>query len=158
MNEIILRVWLQLKEMPLFLRFLTVISPAGILMILACLIPLRTYGINGSVVSYGEFWASGGGSIGIAGGALIATIGVGIFERRKCTKQLIAAVVVTQDVLALMAVGEAQKDEILGGLVFFIFLNALSVWYLFFKKSVKSYFESERDVQQTGDAGKPHTL
>jgi hypothetical protein len=65
MNEIILRTWLAIKEMPLFLRILAIISPAGILMILGCLVPLGGYGVNGRIVTYGEFWRSGGAFIGI---------------------------------------------------------------------------------------------
>ena len=130
--------------MPLFLRFLAFISPAGIPIILACLIPLGSYGVNDRIVSYGEFWRSGGGLIGIAGGALIAALGVGIFKRRRWAKYLIAVVVLTQDVLALATVIGAQKDDIVGGLISLAFINGVTLWYLFFKKSVKSYFESQK--------------
>ena len=135
------------EEMPLFLRFLTIISPAGILMIFACLVPLSSYGVSGRIVSYGEFWRSGGALIGVSGGLLLTAIGVGIFKGKKWAKQLILATIIMQNVLAFAAVGEANRDEIAGGLVSLALVNALTVWYLFFKKSVKSYFKSERDVQ-----------
>ena len=120
--------------MPFLLKYLFFpISLLGILFAISSLIPFGQFEIDGKAVSYSEWWSSGSGSRFTVTGLFLFLSGIGFLLRKRwACVTFLAALIVT-----LLWDSQALSIEYLFGIAFW---TAILGWYLFFKKTVRSYF------------------
>jgi hypothetical protein len=138
MYDRLLTIYLNLKEIPLFLRLFTfVFGIGGPLFILGAILPIGKYSIDGTKVTFQQFWASGAALHMLITGVLVSTISYGIYKRKKWAKHIFIALFVASYIVALVS---EPKEINLNIILPIIICLSIPTWYLYFKKSVVEYF------------------
>jgi len=141
MRDLLLSIYLRVKEMPLLLRFFFIVSICGIFFALFSVIPISSYQIDGQEATYQEWWSSGVGLAATAIGILLFISGIGIYKKKNWAKFTF----LSSFLISFLS------DYILPqkGMIFILtFWTLFCVWYLFIKKSVRNYFLSEAKTQE----------
>ena len=131
-----------IKEMPFFLKLITIFCLLGIFFIIGAIIPIGSYKIYDEKVTYIQFWAQGAGIIFLITGSILLISGIGFIKKIKWTRILFLSLLPIQ--IFLMAILElAGKKEIFAMLISFILLFIILGFYLFCRRTVKEYFDSK---------------
>ena len=137
-NDLLL-VYLKIKEIPFLLRFLIICFViVGPLLVLASIIPIGSYSVNGAEMSFQNFWSSGYALIMMGVGLLITVLAYGLYKRKKWSRHLFIGAYIISYIHSLIF-SEEQFDT---GVIFAtMIMCSLPIWYLYFKKSVRKYFK-----------------
>jgi hypothetical protein len=127
------------KEMPLFLRYL--LFPysliGSILFIDGAFVPIVEFELKGKQVSWFDWWITGAGPLFVVIGFLLFISAFGFFRKKRYARLTFLSVFV----VALLFIRLFEVPTMTGMItmmILFLFVG----WYLFFKKSVRSYFEA----------------
>lgn len=132
------KILLQMKLMPLFLRFITTLCLGGILFIIGPLCPIGNFTINDQPVTFIEFWNTGAGPIMLILGILLFTSGIGILKYKKWGRNLFIFSYIfafISSMLIFKSIGNFYSA--LASLFFLIFVYA----YLFLNRKVSACFK-----------------
>ena len=119
-----------------------VFGPAAIVL---PFLPFIPWELEGEPVEFADFWKNGGGPFCVLIGALLMGISYGLIKRKEWTKHLILLLVFLVSGIDIYFEEGSRSSAV----AFSIFFCALSLWYLYFKKSVAEYFE---DSNMAGEA------
>ena len=141
-------IFYRLKEMPLLLRFL--LFPysliGSILFIDGAFVPIVEFEIKGKEVSWFDWWVAGAGPLFVIIGFLLFISAFGFYGKKRYARLTFLSVFI----VALIFVRLFEAPTMTGMLIMGILFLAVG-WYLFFKKSVRLYFESS----EKGGVNKP---
>jgi hypothetical protein len=126
------------QAMPIALRWISFFCFFGILFA-GSVFPFWKFHLNGEVVSYKEFWASGVGLEMFLLGLLLPMCGFGFLKKRNWSR-LLFLIVVFWTVFITPALHDIAPIFHLNQVLNLLVLCSL-VWYLYFKSSVKEYFK-----------------
>jgi len=130
-----------IKEMPFFLKVITVFCLFGSLLTIGLILPIGRYEIYGEEVTLSQFWADGAGFVGFITGILMLISAIGFIKRFKWARILFLSIFPT--LFLIMAIMQMEsKESLIGGLLSYLILFLPIVGgYLFGKKTVKDYFK-----------------
>ena len=128
--------WQAFKEMPFFLKVLTVYCLFGIFFILGAIIPVGDYGMT-----FAQFWSSGLGLLVLIDGVIMLVSGIGFLKRKKLARTLFLLIFPINFLFGLLF-KTVDNDELFNTLISCIFVLPVLWLYLFRKKTVKKYFNS----------------
>jgi len=135
----LLPIYLKLKEIPFFLRILTVaFGVGGPLFVIGTIFPIGNYSINDTEVTFRDFWFSGAALSMLATGLLLTTISYGIYKRANWSKHIIITSYISCYIWMLVTVPERIELNTIFAVIVTCFFP---IWYLYFKKSLIRYFE-----------------
>jgi len=115
---------------------------AGALFPIIAAIPGNGFRINGQAVSHANFWRLGGGPLFVIVGIVFPIAGSAFVKRKSWGRYLLAGFFIVSIIARLIA-GEfvpIYKNSLIDFIESLVFISLL-VWYLFFKTSVKEYFD-----------------
>ena len=131
-----------IREMPFFLKLITIFCLFGLFFIAGAIFPIGNYEIYDGKVTYIQFWTSGAGVIFLITGVVLLTSGVGFIKKCKWARILFLALLPIQIVLmSLMKLG--TKKEIFELFISFILLLFIVGLYLFRRRTVRDYFKTK---------------
>ena len=130
------------KQMPFILKLLTVLCFAGVLFPVGAAIPGDGFTINGQQVSQAEFWRLGAGPLFVLVGIVFPITGYAFAQRKSWGRHLFTGFLFVDNIAMLIAgqfvpVYRMRPVDLIQYPIFM----ALLVWYLFFKQSVREYFD-----------------
>jgi uncharacterized membrane protein HdeD (DUF308 family) len=132
-------IFTRLREMPPFLRF--VLFPysliGSILFIDGSFVPIVDFELKGKQVSWFDWWVAGAGPLFVVIGFLLFISAYGFYGKKRYARLTFLAVFV----VALLFIRQFEMPTMTGMILMGI-LFLVAGWYLFFKKNVRSYFES----------------
>ena len=130
--------------MPLILKWLTVLCFAGVLFPVIAAIPGGNFTINGQEVSHAEFWRFGGGPLFVLVGIVFPITGYA-FAKRKAWGRFLFTGFFFAGIITMLIAGQFVPVYRMRPVDFIQYpiSMALLVWYLFFKRSVREYFNKE---------------
>jgi hypothetical protein len=132
-------IFVRLKEMPPFLRF--VLFPysliGSILFIDGSFVPIVEFELKGKQVSWFDWWVAGAGPLFVVIGFLLFISAYGFYGKKRYARLTFLAVFV----VALLFIRQFEEPTMAGMMIMGI-LFIIVGWYLFLKKSVRLYFES----------------
>lgn len=135
----LLKLYISLKEMPSFLGFIVIIGLFGILVIAVAIIPYGSYAVNNKPLGYAQFWEKGYGPLTVILGLYLLMMARGLMTRKPWSR--FAALFLWLGPFIFGCIKEKPSVmDVLPAFPVFLFL----IWYLFFKKTVKEYFFTER--------------
>jgi hypothetical protein len=141
MNTALRSVFIRLKEMPLFLRF--VLLPysliGSILFIDGSFVPIVEFEIKGQKVSWFDWWIAGAGPLFVVIGFLLFISAIGFYRKNRYARLTFLSVFV----VALLFIRQFEVPTMTGMLSMGILFLVVG-WYLFFKKNVRFYFEANQ--------------
>lgn len=108
-------------------------------------IPIVPWELDGEPVGFVDFWKTGGGRFLILIGTLLTGISYGLIKRKKWTKHVVLFLVLMVSSIDVIFEEEGRNSA----LAFSIVFSSVSLWYLYFKRSVIEHFE---DSNQPGEA------
>lgn len=137
-----LSVFFRFKEMPVFLRFfLFPYSLIGsVIFIGGSFIPIVEFEIKGKQVSWSEWWTSGAGPLFAIIGVLLGISAIGFYRK----KRLARLTFLSAFAVALLFVVAFEVPTLKGMIVIGV-LSVILGWYFLGKKSVRHYFESDKN-------------
>jgi len=136
MNNIILKAYFRIKEMPLILRiFIFPASCIGLFAVLGSLLPIGTYHIEGRQAAYSEWWESGNALIFTIFGILLGLSSIGFFRKRGWASYLFIFALIFPTICNYRQL--TIEIIIASGLFYSIIAT-----YLFFKQSMQQYFRT----------------
>jgi hypothetical protein len=143
-------VWPNFKSMPLVLKFLTIHALGSAILLIVSVIPHDSFSIDGTHVSYAEWWSSGAGIGASVTGLILPITGYLLLTKHPYARPSYVAALI---IAFLSPIFMANSSKY--GLEYFapslVLVLAISA-YLYLPKSVKVYFASnqrfEADAQK----------
>lgn len=127
----------RLKLMPETLKGLSIsLGICGPSCVLMAVLPISSYKVGGSPVTYAEFWSSGGGPVMTLAGAIMLVLAIAFYKAQRWVKIVIPAVF---GIAAIVMPVISIEDRWYG----FIGLSIWSIsswWYLNRKRDIARYF------------------
>ena len=128
--------WKSFKEMPFFLKVLTVYCLFGIFAILAAIIPVGDYGMT-----FVQFWSSGLGLLVLIDGVIMLVSGIGFLKRKKSARTLFLLIFPLNFLFGLLF-KTVDSAELFSSFIFCLFIFPILWFYLFRKITVRKYFNT----------------
>jgi len=133
-EDLILYPYISIKDMPIFLRIITLFCLLGFFIILAALVPVGARSIENQEVTFIEFWRRGAGIFTLISGIFLLTTGIGFIKRAPWSRILFLCLFPVQQ-LIMFFMDSLSPAYLKEALFVYIAVNG----YLFFSKGVKDY-------------------
>ena len=134
-NDLILYTYISIKDMPIFLRIITLFCSIGVFLLVVAVVPYGTHAIGDREVTFIEFWRSGAGIFFLISGIFLLASGIGFIKRSPWSRILFLSFYPLQQLMMFFMDSLSPvypKEEV----IVFIAVNG----YLFLNKKVKDYF------------------
>jgi len=131
--------YLSIKEMPFFLKLITIFCLCGIFFIAGSILPMGSYQLYYDKVTFSQFWTSGAGIIFFITGIVLFASGIGFIMKVKWARILFLSLLPIQIIL-MVILKLGQTKELFQMLISFLLVLLIFGLYLFRRKTVREYF------------------
>jgi len=139
--------WKNFKEMPLILKFLTVHAVACLFFIVSSIFPHNSFSVEGSTVSYFEWWSSGAGTLATIFGTLFPLSGYLLLKRASIARVFYLSSMLIAFYSPVLFIEGSKYPG--GYYISSLLLVLLLAGYLYLGKTAKAYFSSEGSLKAT---------
>ena len=139
--------WKNFKEMPLILKFLTVHAVGCLFFLVSSIFPHNSFSVEGTTVTYFEWWSSGAGMLATIFGTLLPLSGYLLLKRASIARLFyLSSMLIAFYSPVLFLEGSKYPG---GYYVSSILLVLLLAGYLYLGKTAKAYFSSKGSLKAT---------
>ena len=131
--------------MPGGVRLVTAISLMLTLLLPAACVPTGNYFVNGSRVSFLEFWRSGGGVLFAFVGVVAIVLSYGLLRARRWSRHFVVGLGWLLVVVTIIRWREFSSDVVFAILIF----GCWPSWYFYFRRPVREYYGFTHDNRMT---------
>jgi hypothetical protein len=149
MKDILLQAYVMLKLVPLVLRLMTIFCLMGLLFVVSPFLPFCQFSIDGKLVTQEEFWHCGGATGMILTGLAMLATAVAILKKRHWARPALILLVPFADSIAILFDPSGWRELARHMLVWALLPTIPLIMYLYRKKNVNDYFNSDSRARTT---------